>query len=136
MTERDRIIDAFRNCITIPKCKDCPWNECDTLNNRCIEIPADLALAVMRELAAQKPVGGIRDAINAVEEVSAVDAAPMVHGRWVEEKDRLSHWHCSECGKVQGMSILFMNYCPNCGAKMGIDRPACGPDNCEIGGGK
>ena len=55
MNEHDRVLDAFRNCITEPKCKDCPWDECDTLNNRCAEIPIDLALAVMRELVAQEP---------------------------------------------------------------------------------
>lgn len=48
MTEHDRIVDAFRNCITEPKCKDCPWVECDTFNNGVVEIPKDLALAVMR----------------------------------------------------------------------------------------
>lgn len=55
MTERNRIIDAFRNCITEPKCKDCQWTECNTLNNGCVEIQRDLTLAVMRELVAQEP---------------------------------------------------------------------------------
>lgn len=55
MKEHDRILDAFRNCITEPKCKDCPWTECEELDNRKIKIPADLALAVMRELVAQEP---------------------------------------------------------------------------------
>lgn len=55
MTERDRVLDAFRNCITEPKCKDCPWTECETIGNGTIEIPRDLALAVMRELVAQEP---------------------------------------------------------------------------------
>lgn len=55
MTERDRVLDAFRNCITEPKCKDCPWTECETIGNGPIEIPRDLALAVMRELVAQEP---------------------------------------------------------------------------------
>ena len=55
MTEHDRILDAFRNCITEPKYKDCPWTECEELDNRKIKIPADLALSVMRELVAQEP---------------------------------------------------------------------------------
>lgn len=63
-------------------------------------------------------VGGIRDSINAVEEVNAVDAAPVVHGQWVKEADRTQHWHCSECGSVWGQAIHFMNYCPKCGARM------------------
>lgn len=55
MSERDRVIDAFRNCITVPKCRDCPWVECSTLDNGCVEIPRDLALAVMRMLVEQNP---------------------------------------------------------------------------------
>lgn len=55
MTERNRVLDAFRNCITEPKCKDCPWAECETIGKSTIEIPRDLALAVMRELVAQEP---------------------------------------------------------------------------------
>ncbi len=56
MTERDRVLEAYRNCISEPKCKGCPWTECKTLGNATIEIPRDLALAVMRELVAQEPV--------------------------------------------------------------------------------
>lgn len=54
MTENDRVFDAFKSCITEPKCKDCPWTECDKLKNRRVEIPIDLALAVMRLLKAQE----------------------------------------------------------------------------------
>ena len=39
-------------------------------------------------------------------------------GRWVEEPDRLRHWHCSECGFVEGVVCGMENYCPNCGAQM------------------
>ena len=70
MKEHDRILDAFRNCITEPKCKDCPWTECEELDNRKIKIPADLALSVMRELVAQEPrvmtLDEVEDALDTV----------------------------------------------------------------------
>lgn len=47
-----------------------------------------------------------------------VDAEPVRRGYWVSEPDRERHWHCSECGTVQGMTAMAMNYCPNCGARM------------------
>lgn len=50
--------------------------------------------------------------------VPAVDVAPVVHGRWEEEPDRVGHWHCSNCGVVCGVSSKAMRYCPGCGAKM------------------
>ena len=68
MTERDRVLDAFRNCITEPKCKDCPWTECETIGNGTVEIPRDLALAVMRELVAQEP------RVMTLEEVKMLDS--------------------------------------------------------------
>ena len=76
MTENDRVFDAFRNCITEPKCRDCPWTECDTLKNRVVEIPIDLALAVMRMLKAQEP------RVMTLEEVRCAYEEPM----WFESK--------------------------------------------------
>ena len=78
MTENDRVFDAFRNCITEPKCKDCPWTECDKLKNRRVEIPIDLALAVMRMLKAQEP------RVMTVSEIGALANGDVV---WVEFTD-------------------------------------------------
>ena len=49
----------------------------------------------------------------------AVDAEPVRHRRWIKKRTTLkyiSHYECSACGSWQGM--YWMNYCPNCGAKM------------------
>lgn len=53
-----------------------------------------------------------------IEAAPTVDAEPVRHSEWVEEKDRVRHWHCQECGLVEGMAHYMMHYCPNCGAKM------------------
>ena len=50
--------------------------------------------------------------------VPAVDAAPVVHSEWVKEENRTNHWHCKNCGLVEGMAHYMMHYCPNCGARM------------------
>lgn len=62
-------------------------------------------------------LGGIYDAISAVEGVNTVDAAPVVHGRWVYEYDDPIMIPCSVCG-YQVFSYNDTHYCPNCGAKM------------------
>ena len=41
---------------------------------------------------------------------------------WVKEPNRKNHWHCSNCGKVQGITSVAMKYCPECGSKM-IEHP-------------
>lgn len=62
-----------------------------------------------------------RAAQRVIAQLSAVDAVPVVHARWVEETDHSYHWHCSKCKQVWGVTKYFMNYCPNCGAKMDGD---------------
>jgi hypothetical protein len=81
---------------------------------------------------------------NAIQGQPTVDAAPVVHGEWVEYKPKKDgcvvfptrSYYCSECGKnsafiVNGMESmptkafgrLIYNYCPHCGAKMCEDEP-------------
>lgn len=63
--------------------------------------------------------------IAALKSVPAVDAVPVVHGRWLECEDGWgdTHYQCSECGEEWNLDAGTpeendMNYCPNCGAKM------------------
>lgn len=54
----------------------------------------------------------------------AVDAVPVVHGRWIDENpdDSLDpRMRCSICTGVESPLIKW-RYCPNCGAKMDGER--------------
>jgi hypothetical protein len=53
-----------------------------------------------------------------IKRLPAVNAAPVVHGNWIECYERSRHYYCSNCGKVQGIASIVMKYCPECGAKM------------------
>lgn len=56
---------------------------------------------------------------NAVSELPAADVAPVVHGHWepiIDPYGNLEGWICG-CGRE---SKEMCNYCPNCGAKMGL----------------
>ena len=59
---------------------------------------------------------GIATAISEVEAAPAVDAAPAVHGEWIELHEENGHevGTCSHCRHVR----IVDNYCPNCGALM------------------
>lgn len=48
--EEEKIVKAFRNCIDIPKCKDCPWEDCEEFGHEKVEIPRTLAFAIMEIL--------------------------------------------------------------------------------------
>lgn len=65
---------------------------------------------------------GFRETAIMVKSAPTIDAAPVVHGRWIEcdEDGRRpkSHYECSICGGVWGVSAMAMRYCPTCGAKM------------------
>lgn len=56
----------------------------------------------------------------AVREQRTVDAAPLVHGRWLDEKHGFMYYDaaCSVCGARNDRAS---NYCPHCGAKMDGD---------------
>jgi uncharacterized paraquat-inducible protein A len=74
-----------------------------------------------------KPDCEIFNAIKAacrskIEQIAAVDAVPVVHGRWIYHDDDIMPWvSCSECD-VCTDSTNKTPYCPNCGAKMDGER--------------
>lgn len=64
-----------------------------------------------------------------VRRLTAVEVAPVVHGRWIGEADGYADgelvydvWNCSKCDYCIDDGTdnpeLLPNYCPNCGAKM------------------
>lgn len=65
-----------------------------------------------------KAVSDIYDIIKAT---PAVDAVPVVHGRWVHvpSSDMMTGkaYKCSKCSKMRYGSFM-PNYCGNCGARM------------------
>lgn len=66
----------------------------------------------------QGPPGGAR---KIMEEAPAVDAVPVVHGRWTYFNCvGNGRYQCSECQHWVDAG-LDRNYCANCGAKMDGD---------------
>lgn len=74
---------------------------------------------------------GILTAVNIVEDIEPADAAPVVHGKWVdhdgnkvqlnEHGETCGTCFCSRCGEwlVASDEYAVKGYfCPNCGAKM------------------
>ena len=53
--DREKVFDAFRNCITEPKCKDCPWETCEEFH-QAKNIPLDLCLDILKLLKEQEAV--------------------------------------------------------------------------------
>ena len=41
-----KILKALENCTASEKCRDCPWESCESMKIPRITIPLDLALAV------------------------------------------------------------------------------------------
>ena len=56
----------------------------------------------------------ITDLVNGI---PAVDAAPVKHGRWVDEYDDPMMVPCSVCG-YEVYRYNTTHYCPDCGARM------------------
>ena len=56
----------------------------------------------------------LTDCIRAIRGVKAIDAAPVVHGRWTKSPD--GYIHCSHCGRRRG--AVQDRFCGRCGAQM------------------
>jgi len=81
------------------------------------------------------PNGDIAMPIGDIKHAPTVDAAPVVHGRWISDE---AYGHikivngipdgsctCSVCGKwLTGSDEydVYGNYCPACGAKMDLEE--------------
>lgn len=59
---------------------------------------------------------GWKACLEYINATPAIDAVPVVHGRWIE--DNYGYFHCSECGFEWDESEVTSKYCPDCGAKM------------------
>lgn len=102
MWDMATIFEAFRNCITEPKCQDCPWVSCENLNNRKIKIPADLCLDVVELM--KEGLETRKNHIRLLAELEPVK--PIVNkGNNLARCGKCGHWllnsfhHCPECGK-------------------------------------
>lgn len=41
-----------------------------------------------------------------------------------DTNSKIGNWHCSECNEIASSALIthrLSNYCPNCGAKMGVN---------------
>ena len=64
--------------------------------------------------------------VEALKRAEVIDAAPVVHAKWIQAPGSLHDYCCSRC---MGFASLGMfgdyngrtNYCPNCGAKMDLE---------------
>jgi hypothetical protein len=82
-----------------------------------------------------EPVMAIRDVKALVSVMPTIDAAPVVHARWVEPVPGDGFPYCGNCKAPALDKGLFLNpklmdwyktkYCPNCGAKMDLEEPQC-----------
>lgn len=65
--------------------------------------------------------------MHALDEAPTVDALPVKHGRWIDNKDsiigEIIERNCSLCGqRTTGLYDHLFPYCPNCGAKMDVEK--------------
>lgn len=65
----------------------------------------------------------IADLVDVFAEISAADVVPVVHGRWILEREPNGKpycFHCSVCDSDYHCIgiVVASDYCPNCGARM------------------
>jgi hypothetical protein len=65
--------------------------------------------------------------MDLIDEIPGADVVPVVHGRWIKEKDSFQtddyyccyyDYKCSICNEIINSRHGLPGYCPGCGAKM------------------
>ena len=64
MADREKVFDAIRNCVTEPKCKDCPWEDCEKIGCKRVTVPVTLLLDTLNLLKEQSQVVRCKDCKN------------------------------------------------------------------------
>ena len=95
---REKVFDALRNCITEPKCRDCPWETCEEFHQT-KKIPLDLCLDILKMLKEQ---GAIEPDVDSEGSCSCGNCGTTV---------RYSPAGCSVPEKL-------CKYCPECGKRV------------------
>lgn len=108
--------------MTIEQLENCrsAKGEIESLRERIERIKSD------RERMTQSITGmlsGKNNNQSRIEELTATDVTPVMHGRWehTHTTDSLwtECWTCSICGmEDEGFISGNYNYCPHCGARM------------------
>lgn len=104
MADREKVFDAIRNCVTEPKCKDCPWEDCEKIGCKRVTVPVTLLL----------------DTLNLLKEQPK--KAHWVKMRGMMPPEFTGHFECDNCG-WHGKSFereVDFAHCPGCGAEMSI----------------
>ena len=65
------------------------------------------------------PNGTARLHVADIDVLPRVDAVEVAHGRWIDAREYCGDYMCSNCDALYGTNKF--NYCPNCGAKMGLE---------------
>ncbi len=90
-------------------------------------IDADAVLRIIEEIKSNKDIpknyGTLLDISRKIRSLPTIDAEPVIHGHWVENRDRAElQLICSQCGydyiEADPDCIERHNFCPHCGAKM------------------
>lgn len=82
-------------------------------------------LRARAEMATGTPKEVFFAAADMIEKLPALDAKPVIYGKWSRTDAYPHHVYCSICYKTFVTNEEFLkryeipnNYCPNCGAKM------------------
>ena len=88
-------------------------------------ISRDMAIARLTKVEVTNRLATMTGAKREIADMPAADVAPVVHGRWILEREPNGKpycFHCSVCDSDYHCIgiVVASDYCPNCGAKMEV----------------
>lgn len=83
---------------------------------------AELSAFLRERLGWTKRSNVLSDALAYIQQLEAIDAEPVRHGRWIHYDG--NQFRCSNCRQLEYIPRpcwRLKDYCPNCGAKMDLE---------------
>ena len=100
MADREKVFDALRNCVTEPKCKDCPWEDCEKIGCKRTTVPVTLLLDTLNLLKEQPQWISVKDRLPETRHAVLV-YTPHHKNIWASSMHEDGNWYIwSPGGKV------------------------------------
>ena len=89
MADLEKVFDALRNCVTEPKCKDCPWEDCEKIGCKRTKVPVTLLLDALNLMKEQPKWISVKNDLPKEHDSIFANHTHLSKHMWAKESDNV-----------------------------------------------